>query len=113
MSPCRSRSRAGLMFSRTGASSCAVPAPNSCTMTGSGRPTLAYRSMAMKTALSLALALPLIAAAQTLTPHQRLARDIYKELIEINTVANTGDTAKAAEAMAARLRAAGFPADDV
>src|SRR5438552_1216061 len=82
-------------------------------MTGSGRPTLAYRSMAMKTALSLALALPLIAAAQTLTPQQRLTREIYKELIEINTVTNTGDTAKAAEAMAARLRAAGFPADDV
>jgi acetylornithine deacetylase/succinyl-diaminopimelate desuccinylase-like protein len=67
----------------------------------------------MKTVLSLALALPLLAAAQALTPHQRLARDIYKELLEINTVTATGDTAKAAEAMAARLRAAGFPASDV
>ncbi|HET7362449.1 MAG TPA: M20/M25/M40 family metallo-hydrolase [Burkholderiales bacterium] len=67
----------------------------------------------MNTALALALALPLLATAQTLTPHQRLARDIYKELLQINTVTNTGDTAKAAEAMAARLRAAGFPADDV
>jgi acetylornithine deacetylase/succinyl-diaminopimelate desuccinylase-like protein len=82
-------------------------------MTAYGRRTLASRSIATKTALSLALALPLLAAAQTLAPHQRLARDIYKELVEINTVTNTGDTAKAAEAMAARLRAAGFPADDV
>src|SRR5712692_718737 len=47
------------------------------------------------------------------SPQQRLARDIYKELVEINTVTATGDTAKAAEAMAARLRAAGFPAGDV
>src|SRR5438067_5798382 len=82
-------------------------------MTASGRPTLAYRSIAMKPAISLALALPLLAAAQTLPPQQRLAREIYKELVEINTVTATGDTAKAAEAMAARLRAAGFPADDV
>ncbi|HZD21383.1 MAG TPA: M20/M25/M40 family metallo-hydrolase, partial [Burkholderiales bacterium] len=67
----------------------------------------------MKTALSLALALPLLAAAQSLTPQQRLARDIYRELVEINTVTSTGDTAKAAEAMAARLRAAGFAGDDV
>src|SRR5437763_4313172 len=59
----------------------------------------------------LLIALPLAASAQT--PQQRLAREIYKELIEINTVTATGDTAKAAEAMAARLRAAGFPADDV
>jgi acetylornithine deacetylase/succinyl-diaminopimelate desuccinylase-like protein len=67
----------------------------------------------MKTVLSLALALPLLAAAQTFAPRQRLALDIYKELVEINTVTATGDTAKAAEAMAARLRAAGFTGDDV
>ena len=67
----------------------------------------------MNTALLLALMLPLLAAAQALTAEQRLARDIYKELVEINTVTTSGDTAKAAQAMAARLRAAGFPADDV
>jgi acetylornithine deacetylase/succinyl-diaminopimelate desuccinylase-like protein len=59
------------------------------------------------------LFVPLVAAAQSLMPQQRLARDIYKELVEINTVTATGDTAKAAEAMAARLRTAGLPADDV
>src|SRR5437899_626565 len=43
----------------------------------------------------------------------RLARDIYKELIEINTAGSTGDTTKAAQAMAARLKAAGFPEADI
>src|SRR2546425_2561030 len=61
----------------------------------------------------LLFAVPFIAAAQSLSPHQRLARDIWKELVEINTVTATGDTAKAAEAVAARLTAAGFPAADV
>jgi acetylornithine deacetylase/succinyl-diaminopimelate desuccinylase-like protein len=52
-------------------------------------------------------------AAQPTNPHQRLAHDIYKELVEINTVTTTGDTAAAARAMAARLQAAGFSADDI
>ena len=56
---------------------------------------------------------PFSAAAQTLSPTQQFARDIYKELVEINTVTPTGDTAKAAEAMAARLRAAGYAGSDV
>jgi acetylornithine deacetylase/succinyl-diaminopimelate desuccinylase-like protein len=45
--------------------------------------------------------------------HEQLAFDIFKELVEIDTVTATGDTAKAAEAMGARLRAAGFDASDV
>ena len=52
-------------------------------------------------------------AVEGLNPNQQRAFDIYKELIEINTVTATGDTALAAEAMAARLRAAGFPDADV
>jgi acetylornithine deacetylase/succinyl-diaminopimelate desuccinylase-like protein len=51
--------------------------------------------------------------AQILTPQQQLALDIYKELVEINTVTQTGDTGRAADAMAERLRAAGFDAADV
>ncbi len=51
------------------------------------------------------------AAAQS--PAQQLARDIFKELIEINTTDSSGDNTKAAEAMAKRLRAAGFPEADV
>src|SRR5258707_9805098 len=53
------------------------------------------------------------ARAQSRTAQQRLAVDIYKELVEINTVTETGDTARAAEAMAARLRTAGFSESDV
>lgn len=41
------------------------------------------------------------------------AREIYKELVEINTTDSVGDNTKAAEAMAARFRSAGFPAEDV
>src|SRR4030095_1214009 len=51
--------------------------------------------------------------AQTLAPHQQLARDIFQELVEINTVTTTGDTVQAAEAMAARLRAVGFAGEEV
>jgi acetylornithine deacetylase/succinyl-diaminopimelate desuccinylase-like protein len=54
-----------------------------------------------------------LALAQTLTAQQQLAFDIFKELVEINTVTATGDTGRAADAMAARLRAAGFAGDDV
>jgi acetylornithine deacetylase/succinyl-diaminopimelate desuccinylase-like protein len=57
--------------------------------------------------------LPNPAAAEALSPQQQLAFDIYKELVEINTVTATGDTHQAAEAMAARLKAAGFSGDDV
>ena len=53
------------------------------------------------------------AAAETLSPQQQFTFDVYKELVEINTVTATGDTARAAEAMGARLRAAGFADDDV
>src|SRR5260221_13687803 len=63
--------------------------------------------------ISAALAAPGQAATEGLNPNQQRAFDIYKELIEINTVTATGDTALAAEAMAARLRAAGFPDADV
>jgi acetylornithine deacetylase/succinyl-diaminopimelate desuccinylase-like protein len=42
-----------------------------------------------------------------------LARDIFKQLIEINTTSSVGDTTVAAQAMARRLLAAGFPENDV
>src|SRR5882672_1124408 len=53
------------------------------------------------------------AAAEELDPRQRAFRDIYQELVEINTTDSVGDTLRAAEAMAARLKAGGFPAADV
>ncbi len=54
-----------------------------------------------------------LAPAGAQTPHQQLARDIFKELIEINTTDSAGDNTRAAEAMAARFRAAGFPDRDI
>jgi acetylornithine deacetylase/succinyl-diaminopimelate desuccinylase-like protein len=45
--------------------------------------------------------------------YPELAREIFQELIEINTTDSIGSTTKAAEAMAARLKAAGFPPADV
>jgi acetylornithine deacetylase/succinyl-diaminopimelate desuccinylase-like protein len=59
------------------------------------------------------IAAPFPGAAQALPATQQLARDIYKELVEINTVTPTGDTGAAADAMAARLRAAGFSGSDL
>ncbi len=52
-------------------------------------------------------------APTTLTKEQAAARAIYKELVEINTVDSVGSVTKAAEAMAARFRAAGFPEKDI
>lgn len=48
----------------------------------------------------------------TRNAHQELARDIFRELIEINTTVNMGSTS-AAETMAVRLRNAGFPESDI
>jgi len=59
------------------------------------------------------VALSSAARADGLTPDQQRAYDIYKELVEIDTTTATGDTRQAAEAMAARLKAAGFPDADV
>lgn len=42
-----------------------------------------------------------------------LARSIFQELIEINTTDSVGSVTTAAEAMAKRFRAAGFPQDDL
>src|SRR5882757_2099993 len=69
------------------------------------------RPVSLCAAILMSAATPL--AAEGLNANQQRAFDIYKELIEIDTVTATGDTAKAAEAMAARLRAGGFPDADV
>ena len=60
-------------------------------------------------ALSLLLA-PLPAADDA---NRQLARDLFQQLIEINTTDSVGSTTAAAQAMAKRLLDAGFPADDV
>ena len=57
--------------------------------------------------------IPFPLLAQTDAPTRRLSRDIFKQLIEINTTDSVGSTTTAAKAMAERLRNAGFPATDV
>ena len=58
---------------------------------------------------------PAAASAQHIgrTKWDSTARDLFKELIEINTSESSGSTLKASQAMAARLKQAGFPDSDV
>lgn len=64
--------------------------------------------------LVVAVIVPSVVQPQAaLTSYQSLGRDLLKELVETNTTYSAGSTTKAAEAMAARFRAAGFPAADV
>ena len=51
-------------------------------------------------------------AAQTAPPNP-LTREIFQQLVEINTTDSVGNVTTAAEAMAARLRDAGFAGSDV
>ena len=76
------------------------------------------RVLVLATVVAAVLVTPVLrsgpgAQPATLVPHQLLLREIYQELIEINTTNSVGDNTKAAEAMARRLIAAGFPAADV
>jgi len=81
------------------------------------------RRPSLAVAVLVPLAFPLVLSAQilqkapgapvTLTPAQRDARAIYQEMVEINTVDSVGSTTKAAQAVAARFKAAGFPAGDI
>jgi acetylornithine deacetylase/succinyl-diaminopimelate desuccinylase-like protein len=64
----------------------------------------------------LPLFLPLLGfAASTMPPvaDQRLAREIYREMVEIPSGFTSGATTPVAEAVAKRLRAAGFPDSDI
>jgi acetylornithine deacetylase/succinyl-diaminopimelate desuccinylase-like protein len=79
------------------------------------------RALWMMTAALMALPMmaPMAAHAQTaeppktVRPDQLAFRDLYKELVEINTTLSVGSCTAAAEAMGARLKAAGFPEADV
>lgn len=67
--------------------------------------------------LTLVFAIALLPAAslraQQSSDVNKLAHDIYKQLIETNTTESIGNMTTAADEMAARLRAAGFPVSDV
>jgi acetylornithine deacetylase/succinyl-diaminopimelate desuccinylase-like protein len=64
--------------------------------------------------LALLWTLPLL-SAQAPAPRTGEAafRELYRELIEINTTLSAGSCTAAAEAMGARLKAAGLPAGDI
>ena len=68
-----------------------------------------------RAAARLAAALPGLAGAQSAAPRpdQLAFRALYKELVETNTTLSVGSCTKAAEAMAARLKAAGYPDSDL
>lgn len=61
----------------------------------------------------LALAAAAGAGGGELTPQQVVGRELLRTLVDIDTTAEHGDTTPAAEAMAERLLAAGFPEGDV
>jgi len=72
----------------------------------------------MRRFLSSLILLPLsgsvlLAASLPPEPDQRLARDIYKEIVDIQSGFTTGATTPVVQAVAARLRAAGFPEADI
>ncbi|HTV50546.1 MAG TPA: M20/M25/M40 family metallo-hydrolase [Steroidobacteraceae bacterium] len=52
-------------------------------------------------------------AADPSRPENVLAHDVYRQLIEINTTESVGSVTAAAQAMAARLRGAGFEGQDL
>jgi acetylornithine deacetylase/succinyl-diaminopimelate desuccinylase-like protein len=49
----------------------------------------------------------------TLDANQKLAREVYKEIVEINTVDSVGSVTKAVRVLEKRFKAAGFPAKDI
>ena len=68
-----------------------------------------------KSAFLLLFAFLSVHAASLLPPEpeQKLARQIYKEMIESKSGFSTGATTPIAESVAARFRAAGFPESDI
>jgi acetylornithine deacetylase/succinyl-diaminopimelate desuccinylase-like protein len=71
--------------------------------------------LTLRLLLLVTLCLPLLSASQTMPPEtdKQLALSIYKQIIEIKSGFTTGATTPVAEAIAERLRAAGFPASDI
>jgi len=67
----------------------------------------------LRIALAFAFSLNLTVFAQTQNSEQKQFREIYQELVEINTTDSAGDTTQAARAMAARLKAGGYTDADM
>ena len=69
-------------------------------------------TLALPVAIAAQPRTPIFTAGQ-LTPHQQLTREIYEQLVEINTGVESGDITAAAVAMAKRFREAGIPDRDI
>ena len=63
--------------------------------------------------IGLAILAPGAAQAQAPRPDQAAFREIYKELVETNTTLSVGSCTEAAAKMGARLKAAGFPDNEL
>ena len=71
------------------------------------------RAMILGAAVAGVVLLPPPASAAADAATRQLAHDIFRELVEINTTESAGNVTAAAEAMARRLRAAGFADADM
>src|SRR5690349_3344155 len=69
--------------------------------------------LALAPAALLTLHAAALAQQSSFTPFQSLGRELLQEMVETNTEYSIGSTTKLAESLAARFRAAGFPAADV
>jgi len=78
-----------------------------------GRSSLCIFALLHFCILALLLSAPSIFAQAAPPPDQQLARDVFRELVEINTSYKGGATGPAAKAVADRFIAVGFPASDV
>src|SRR5262249_44082070 len=72
-----------------------------------------YRSQLAGAFLATLVTVGSAAHADGLRPDQAAFREIYRELVETNTTLSAGNCTEAAEKMAARLRAAGYPDSDL
>src|SRR5690242_14758165 len=68
--------------------------------------------LALAPAALLTLHVAAFAQQSSFTPFQSLGRELLQEMVETNTEYSIGSTTKLAESLAARFRAAGFPAAD-
>ena len=72
-----------------------------------------HRQLCLLACLAIASQGPAALAQEALRPDQAAFRSLYKELVETNTTLSAGSCTLAAERMAARLRAAGYPDSDL
>jgi acetylornithine deacetylase/succinyl-diaminopimelate desuccinylase-like protein len=70
-------------------------------------------SLSLSALLALLMNFSALAQTMKLSAEQQLAREIFQQLIEINTTDSVGDCTAAARAMADRLKTAGFPDEDL